>query len=181
MAELARRGGLHRRTGSRGRSPGRLKRSHGRSRIAEDPHLRLRHAPTMMTFTPSLYIGIDIYSVSPQAATEATASTTSPSGLARPSHGSRQNNFDGYEILRIDAAPKEVHVHLLPNERLQPPARGASVNPACRRWQRRSPTRSSPATERRIRSLPIGIRPAPDSGSIPALPRGRGVIYEETQ
>ena len=66
-----------------------------------------------------------------------------------------QNNFDGYEILRIDAAPKEVHVHLLPMSDYNHPLGGVGepgvppVAPAIT-------NAIFAATGRRIRSLPIG-------------------------
>lgn len=66
----------------------------------------------------------------------------------------QQNNFDGYEITRIDAAPKEINVHLLPQtdynhvlggvgEPGVPPVAPAIVNAIFA------------ATGRRIRQLPI--------------------------
>ena len=65
-----------------------------------------------------------------------------------------QNNFDGYEILRIDAAPKEVHVHLLPLSDYNHPLGGVGepgvppVAPAIT-------NAIFAATGRRIRALPI--------------------------
>jgi isoquinoline 1-oxidoreductase beta subunit len=65
-----------------------------------------------------------------------------------------QNNFDGYDILRIDAAPKEVHVHLLPMSDYNHPLGGVGepgvppVAPAIT-------NAIFAATGRRIRSLPI--------------------------
>ena len=65
-----------------------------------------------------------------------------------------QNNFDGYEILRIDAAPKEIHVHLLPMSDFDHPLGGVGepgvppVAPAIT-------NAIFAATGRRIRSLPI--------------------------
>ncbi|WP_158807378.1 xanthine dehydrogenase family protein molybdopterin-binding subunit [Beijerinckia sp. L45] len=66
----------------------------------------------------------------------------------------QQNNFDGYEITRIDAAPKAIHVHLIPNpdyahvlggvgEPGVPPVAPAIINAIFA------------ATGRRIRQLPI--------------------------
>jgi isoquinoline 1-oxidoreductase beta subunit len=66
----------------------------------------------------------------------------------------QQNNFDGYEITRIDAAPKVINVHLLPNpdynhvlggvgEPGVPPVAPAIVNAIFA------------ATGRRIRQLPV--------------------------
>jgi len=66
-----------------------------------------------------------------------------------------QNNFDGYEILRIDAAPKEVHVHLLPMSDYKHPMGGVGepgvppVAPAIT-------NAIFAATGRRIRALPVG-------------------------
>ena len=65
-----------------------------------------------------------------------------------------QNNFDGYEILRIDAAPKEIHVHLLPMSDYNHPLGGVGepgvppVAPAIT-------NAIFAATGRRIRALPI--------------------------
>ncbi|MEA1831227.1 xanthine dehydrogenase family protein molybdopterin-binding subunit [Methylobacterium durans] len=65
----------------------------------------------------------------------------------------QQNNFDGYEIVRIDAAP-EVHVHLLPNPDYRAPLGGVGepgvppVAPAIA-------NAVFAATGRRIRELPI--------------------------
>lgn len=65
----------------------------------------------------------------------------------------QQNNFDGYEIVRIDAAP-EVHVHLLPNPDYRAPLGGVGepgvppVAPAIA-------NAVFAATGRRIRQLPI--------------------------
>ena len=36
----------------------------------------------------------------------------------------QQNNFDGYEITRLDAAPKELHVHLIQNNDYSRPLGG---------------------------------------------------------
>ncbi|MDO9426900.1 MAG: xanthine dehydrogenase family protein molybdopterin-binding subunit [Methylobacterium sp.] len=66
----------------------------------------------------------------------------------------QQNNFDGYEITRIDAAPKEIHVHLLPNPNFSGPLGGVGepgvppVAPAIA-------NAIFAATGRRIRQLPI--------------------------
>lgn len=66
----------------------------------------------------------------------------------------QQNNFDGYEITRIDAAPKEIHVHLLPNPDYSRPLGGVGepgvppVAPAIA-------NAIFAATGRRIRQLPI--------------------------
>ena len=66
-----------------------------------------------------------------------------------------QNNFDGYEILRIDAAPKVVNVHILPNADFRQPLGGVGepgvppVAPAIT-------NAIFAATGRRIRALPIG-------------------------
>jgi len=66
----------------------------------------------------------------------------------------QQNNFDGYEITRIDAAPKEIHVHLLANPNFSAPLGGVGepgvppVAPAIA-------NAIFAATGRRIRQLPI--------------------------
>jgi isoquinoline 1-oxidoreductase beta subunit len=66
----------------------------------------------------------------------------------------QQNNFDGYEITRIDAAPKEIHVHLLANPNYSGPLGGVGepgvppVAPAIA-------NAIFAATGRRIRQLPI--------------------------
>ena len=71
----------------------------------------------------------------------------------------QQNNFDGYEIIRIDAAPKEVHVHLLPMSDYAHPLGGVGepgvppVAPAIA-------NAIFAATGRRIRQLPIGNQAA---------------------
>ena len=71
----------------------------------------------------------------------------------------QQNNFDGYEIVRIDAAPKEVHVHLLPMSDYDHPLGGVGepgvppVAPAIA-------NAVFAATGRRIRSLPIANQAA---------------------
>ncbi|WP_336492557.1 xanthine dehydrogenase family protein molybdopterin-binding subunit [Methylobacterium nigriterrae] len=65
----------------------------------------------------------------------------------------QQNNFDGYEIIRIDAAP-EVHVHLIPNPDYRAPLGGVGepgvppVAPAIA-------NAVFAATGRRVRQLPI--------------------------
>ncbi|MBX9932678.1 MAG: xanthine dehydrogenase family protein molybdopterin-binding subunit [Methylobacterium sp.] len=66
----------------------------------------------------------------------------------------QQNNFDGYEITRIDAAPRELHVHLLPSNDYGKPLGGVGepgvppVAPAIA-------NAVFAATGRRIRQLPI--------------------------
>ena len=66
----------------------------------------------------------------------------------------QQNNFDGYEVVRIDAAPKEIHVHLLPNPNFSGPLGGVGepgvppVAPAIA-------NAIFAATGRRIRQLPM--------------------------
>ena len=66
-----------------------------------------------------------------------------------------QNNFDGYEILRIDAAPKIVNVHIVPHDDWKMPLGGVGepgvppVAPAIT-------NAIFAATGRRIRELPIG-------------------------
>ena len=66
----------------------------------------------------------------------------------------QQDNFDGYEITRIDAAPKELHVHLLPSNDYGKPLGGVGepgvppVAPAIA-------NAVFAATGRRIRQLPI--------------------------
>jgi isoquinoline 1-oxidoreductase beta subunit len=66
----------------------------------------------------------------------------------------QQNNFDGYEIIRIDAAPKVVRVHLLPSGSFAGPLGGVGepgvppVAPAIA-------NAVFAATGRRIRQLPI--------------------------
>ncbi len=66
----------------------------------------------------------------------------------------QQDNFDGYEITRIDAAPKAVHVHLLPSTDYAQPLGGVGepgvppVAPAIA-------NAIFAATGRRIRQLPI--------------------------
>ena len=52
----------------------------------------------------------------------------------------QQSNFDGYQVARINQAPRETHVHLV--QSTAPPA--GVGEPACRRSRRRSATRSSP-------------------------------------
>lgn len=65
-----------------------------------------------------------------------------------------QNNFDGYEVARIDAAPKVVRVHLVPSGNFEGPLGGVGepgvppVAPAIA-------NAIFAATGRRIRSLPI--------------------------
>ena len=66
-----------------------------------------------------------------------------------------QNNFDGYEITRIDAAPKEIVVHLLPMQDYSHPLGGVGepgvppVAPAIT-------NAIFAASGRRIRELPVG-------------------------
>ena len=66
----------------------------------------------------------------------------------------QQNNFDGYEITRLDAAPKELHVHLIQNADYTRPLGGVGepgvppVAPAIA-------NAVFAATGRRIRQLPI--------------------------
>ena len=66
----------------------------------------------------------------------------------------QQNNFDGYEIIRIDAAPKVVRVHLVPTGTFDSPLGGVGepgvppVAPAIA-------NAVFAATGRRIRQLPI--------------------------
>jgi isoquinoline 1-oxidoreductase beta subunit len=36
----------------------------------------------------------------------------------------QQNNFDAYELTRIDTAPREIHVHLLPSRDYSQPLGG---------------------------------------------------------
>jgi isoquinoline 1-oxidoreductase beta subunit len=66
----------------------------------------------------------------------------------------QQNNFDGYEIIRIDAAPKEIHVHLLPMTDYDHPLGGVGepgVPPV-------APALANAvfaATGKRVRQLPI--------------------------
>ena len=66
----------------------------------------------------------------------------------------QQNNFDGYEILRIDGAPKEVHVHIVPNNDYAHPMGGVGepgvppVAPAIT-------NAIFAAIGRRIRALPV--------------------------
>ena len=66
----------------------------------------------------------------------------------------QQDNFDGYEITRIDAAPKALHVHLLPSDDYAMPLGGVGepgvppVAPAIA-------NAIFAATGRRIRQLPI--------------------------
>ena len=65
-----------------------------------------------------------------------------------------QNNFDGYEVLRIDAAPKVVRVHLVPTGNWDGPLGGVGepgvppVAPAIA-------NAIFAATGRRVRQLPI--------------------------
>ena len=65
-----------------------------------------------------------------------------------------QNNFDGYELTRIDAAPREIHVHLLPSGDYARPLGGVGepgVPPV-------APALANAifaATGKRIRQLPI--------------------------
>ena len=66
----------------------------------------------------------------------------------------QQNNFDGYEIIRIDAAPKEIRVHLVPSGDYAGPLGGVGepgvppVAPAIA-------NAIFAATGRRVRQLPI--------------------------
>ncbi|GJD56000.1 xanthine dehydrogenase family protein molybdopterin-binding subunit [Methylobacterium dankookense] len=66
----------------------------------------------------------------------------------------QQNNFDGYEIIRIDAAPKEIRVHLVPSGDYAGPLGGVGepgvppVAPAIA-------NAVFAATGRRVRQLPI--------------------------
>jgi len=50
-----------------------------------------------------------------------------------------QNNFNDFQVARMDVAPRETHVYII--EAMRRPA--ASENRACRRSLRRSATRSS--------------------------------------
>jgi isoquinoline 1-oxidoreductase beta subunit len=66
-----------------------------------------------------------------------------------------QRNFDGYQLTRIDKAPREIHVHLVPAESYDQPLGGVGepglppVAPAiCNAIYA--------ATGKRIRALPIG-------------------------
>ena len=70
-----------------------------------------------------------------------------------------QGNFDGYEILRIDAAPKEVNIHIVPHDDWRMPLGGVGepgvppVAPAIT-------NAIFAATGRRIRELPVGKQAA---------------------
>ena len=59
-----------------------------------------------------------------------------------------QNNFDGYEITRIDAAPKEIGVHLLPTGDYDEPLGGVGepgVPPVAPAHRQRDLRRDRPA------------------------------------
>ena len=66
----------------------------------------------------------------------------------------QENNFDGYEVTRIDTAPREIHVHLLPSQDYGQPLGGVGepgVPPV-------APALANAvfaATGKRIRRLPI--------------------------
>ena len=64
-----------------------------------------------------------------------------------------QDNFHQYEILRMNMAPKAIHVHLVPATTRSTWAAWAS--PACRRSRRRLCNAIFEATGKRIRTLPI--------------------------
>ena len=66
----------------------------------------------------------------------------------------QQNNFDGYEITRIDAAPKEIHVHLLPMSDYNHPL-GSVGEPGVPPVAPAIANAIFAATGRRIRQLPI--------------------------
>ncbi len=53
-----------------------------------------------------------------------------------------QDNYDTYELTRINEAPKIINVHLVQGGSGTSRS-AASASPACRRWRRPSPTRSS--------------------------------------
>ena len=66
----------------------------------------------------------------------------------------QQNNFDGYEIVRIDAAPKEVRVHLIPSAGYDGPLGGVG-EPGVPPIAPAIANAVFAATGRRVRQLPI--------------------------
>ena len=66
----------------------------------------------------------------------------------------QQNNFDGYEIVRIDAAPKEVRVHIIPSSGYDGPLGGVG-EPGVPPIAPAIANAVFAATGRRVRQLPI--------------------------
>jgi isoquinoline 1-oxidoreductase beta subunit len=74
-----------------------------------------------------------------------------------------QSNFDGYKVLRMNAAPREIHVHLVPSSARPAGAGEPAVAPT-------APALCNAifaATGRRIRSLPVGAQLAHPAPAMP--------------
>jgi isoquinoline 1-oxidoreductase beta subunit len=66
-----------------------------------------------------------------------------------------QSNFDGYRVLRMDQAPREIHVHLVPSAEKSTGVGEPGVAPTALALC----NAIFAATGRRIRALPVGRQP----------------------
>ena len=74
----------------------------------------------------------------------------------------QQGNFDGYLIPRMEDAPGRTDVELVSSGADYDQYLGGVGEPACRRWRRRSPTRSSPPRAGASAGSPSPTNCAPD-------------------